>query len=341
MPAIGGVVVTTGARGAQGNTGAAGTMPADPGSLVNGRQTGSWIPSLPLRGISSNATEGTMTGGLFFTHRIATTTTSGHIDLWAGQYGIVNANYNIGLVSGGGYIDFYTSIVSNSTQAMRWYGGGVYREWWFQGDGWRIQHRTDNNDFIYYDYNSSPQFGYQGTYNRMVSWNHYQTLGFMQLGHGSRGIIYANITGVGFKFTWDGYQCWARLDNGNVDWGLANACDERLKSDIEPSTHNCLETIRKIRLWQYRWKDHRIRPGYPRPAKPDAPIIPIGFVAQRLLEDFPQGVQAKMRPPKGFKNLWDHTIRNSDSNTMMALICGAIQELDNEITKRELAANRA
>ena len=334
MPAVGGVVVTTGARGPAGATGAAGNFP-EASVSVSGRQNGSWVPALPIRANSVSAAEATMTGGIYFTNRIATTNTSGHIDLWQGVYGLVNAGSStVGLVAAGGNIDFHTTV--SGPWALRFYGDSDHRAIWFQTDGWRLQwNYAAGGDFLYYDYNSNPLFGYQAAYTRMVSWGNLQTTQYYQLSGPGRGMIYVNITGVGFKFIWASGYVIARLDNGNVDWWLANACDARLKTDIAPSTHNCLETIRKIRLYQYRWKDHRHRPGYPKAAKPDAPTIPVGFIAQRLGEDFPYGLQDKPRPPRGYKRTWDRLVQNSDPNVMMALICGAIQELDDEITRRE------
>jgi len=331
MPNAGALVLTAGAKGQTGAQGASGAF-TEPASLINGRQTGQvWVPVVPIRGRSSNLAEATMSGGLYLGSRSAglLSDTSQHINLWAGQYGM-SASGGIPSLSSNGNVDFWTT----SGWSLRLTSGTNIRECWFQSDGWKIQWNQSNNDFIYWDYNGNPLFGYQGTYQRMVVWSSWQVTGYFQFPNSSNGIMYDNIVAVGWRVTWDGTTIWMRVNNGSTDWGLVNACDGRLKEDIVPSTYDCLATIRKIRLYQYRWKDHR-KPGYPKPAKPDAPLVPVGFIAQRLGEDFPQGLQPMAPRPKEDPGVKGLRLHNSDHNVMMALLCGAVQELDDEITRLE------
>jgi len=335
MPNAGALVLTAGARGAQGAQGASGAF-AEPASLINGRQTGQvWVPVLPIRGRSVNLAEATFSGALSFGTRSGPsyTDTSQHLNLWNGVYGLNYYSGGPALVSQGS-IDFWTT----SGWAMSFHSGSNYRELWFSTDQWKIQWNTSAGDFIYWDYAGNPKFGYQGSsgVNRMVVWGPWQITSYLQHTNGEYGTMYDNIVAVGWKTTWDGVTIFMRLNNGSTDWGLVNACDERLKEDIAPSTYDCLGTVRKLRLYEFRWKDHR-KPGYPKPAKPGTPLTRVGFIAQRLKEDFPEGMQQlAVKPrydPGGIHG--DTRLRNTDHNVMMALLCGAIQELDNEITRLE------
>jgi hypothetical protein len=332
MPNAGTIVVPVGPKGATGLTGAAAVTP-EPASGINGRTTaGAWVPVLPLTG-------GAMQGGIGWNSAAPSgpTDSSKHITFWNSSYGVSV---------------YQSNLVFTADTQFDWYSGGNWamsfhsNELWFSTDGWRWLYNPGNNDLLYYTYtgDNNPLFGFSQGMAQFVIWGNLYTTDKFILGQSATGIVFNNITtAVGFKFTWDGTQCFARLNNGSViDWGLAHACDERLKTDIDLSDFDCRAALRKIRLYQYRWKKHK-HIGWLKPADDDAPTIPVGFIAQRLHEDFPDGAPKTRLEPTEFKMRKAMQVQNSDPNTMMALFVGVIQELDDAITKQEQAraANRS
>lgn len=182
-------------------------------------------------------------------------------------------------------------------------------------------------------------------YNYWSGVGHNNTMGF------SYGALVAGYAGV-------------HIDAGGTNqYALAaQACDERLKSDIAPSVHDCLDQISKIQLYQFRWKDHSI-PGQPI-ENPDAPLIPAGFIAQRLYEVAPHCVvkgddYQKMRTAEeiarhraekgpvaavsGLQSVGSpgpyvndgNTMWMTDSNGLMATLVGAVQQLVKRIETLE------
>jgi hypothetical protein len=78
------------------------------------------------------------------------------------------------------------------------------------------------------------------------------------------------------------------VDGGSVIQGFQPVSDERLKSDIAPTSFDGLAAVLAMPLFEYRWKDHS-EPGKP-VDDPAALLEPIGFVAQRAAETFPSAV---------------------------------------------------
>jgi hypothetical protein len=142
------------------------------------------------------------------------------------------------------------------------------------------------------------------------------------------GIRYLNLaTNHGFNFRWDNTNILGRVDNA-VEFQLSNQSDERLKADIAPSTFDCLAAVLATPLFQFRWKDGTV-PGQALLAtaepREDAPLVPIGFVAQRQHAVFPESVYAGSEigeSPQNATRVW-----SMDHNTLCATLFGAIKQL--------------
>ena len=169
------------------------------------------------------------------------------------------------------------------------------------------------------------------------------------------GITYspacAYATANRFSFGWAsvtaGYAA-ITIDQGAVAYSLANASDERMKEDISPSTLDCLATVQKLPLRQFRWKTFptttRASEGDGQPevavvdawrlkearAAKDARIEPVGMIAQEIHTIFPEGV----RPGDDFEDhlgmVWDF-----DRNAMISLLIGAVQQLNARVAELE------
>jgi hypothetical protein len=121
------------------------------------------------------------------------------------------------------------------------------------------------------------------------------------------------------------------VDGGAVSYGLANsASDERLKSDIVPTQFDGLAAILATDLWQFRWKDHSVV-GFPTD-DPEAPVEPIGFVAQRLPEQLaraaPGSVKAREDGAVG-------AILSLDQNMLLATCFDAIKRIESRLATLE------
>jgi len=139
------------------------------------------------------------------------------------------------------------------------------------------------------------------------------------------GVYYTNIGVNGFNFRWNGTNILGRVDNA-VEFQLSNQSDERRKTDIAPSTFDCLAAVLASPLFQFRWKD-ATEPAQMFTAAPkaDAPLIPIGFVAQRQHAVFPESVFVGgeiNESAEGATSVW-----SMDHNTICAALCGAVQQL--------------
>ena len=141
------------------------------------------------------------------------------------------------------------------------------------------------------------------------------------------------------------------VDTGGAYYAIASGSDERLKQDIAPSTYDCLAALQAIPLYEFRWKDHTI-PGEPVPVGPEAPLVPAGFVAQRLYEVHPhlvtKGNEAPLRSKaereainarkgkeevlEGGNFMWD-----IEKNNTIALLVGAVQQLTARVETLEAA----
>lgn len=283
MPAVGDRVSPVGPwTGLPGLEGPPGPMggPPDPAANVNGRNNaGAWVPVLPLTG-------GEMSAALNLSGITLT---------------LYDAGYDVG-----GAMTFNSAGVHQF-----WSGSGECQSYrpeamYFQTDGWRLQH-VGGGQVIYYDSGNNPRFGWWG--GNFTTWGNAYTTSYMQM----VGFMnFANIVGGGFRFTWNG-EVLGQWADGNgtliISYNLGNACDMRLKQDIKPSRFDCLAALRRMRLYQFRW----------RARGEDAPLVPVGFVAQRLEEDFPE------------------TVRDLEveTNVMLAALVGAVQQLDRDIAELE------
>ena len=82
----------------------------------------------------------------------------------------------------------------------------------------------------------------------------------------------------------------ARIDN-SVEFGIQPLSDERIKDNIAPSTFDCLAAVMATPLFQFQWKDLGQTPDLKTASvREGAPIVPVGFVAQRQHEVFPDSV---------------------------------------------------
>lgn len=332
---IGTPVVETGASGQQGVQGIKGAptpLPTPLPGTVSGRLGGvGYVPSLYLGGSGAGYQ---LSGGINFPiSQLGTPPTSvaHHIILWApNDYGLnfddSTATSNI-VTQSGSYFDFY----SGGSWALRFQANQLC----WSTDSWRFDWNPGNGDFLYYTYNNNPYFGCSVGMNNFVVWGNFEALGTCWLFDSSYpGVQYYNIVGNWFRFYWASqYSMVYNYVDSTFTIYLANACDERLKQDVSPSSFDCLATIRKIRLYEYRWKDWT-DPNKLKLVSSDKPIVPIGFVAQRLCEDFPEAVPtAADNWIKG--NDYAGPLWNADTNTMLATLVGACKQLDAEITALE------
>jgi hypothetical protein len=137
-----------------------------------------------------------------------------------------------------------------------------------------------------------------------------------------------------FAFGWNniiaGYIS-AVVDNGNVAYALANASDERMKEDIDYSTFDCLSTVLELPLRQFRWKDvsDTANLASARAAK-DAPVVPVGVVAQEIHKIFPAGVFPGDDTEDKLGAVW-----GLDQNVMISLLIGAVQQLTKRVAELE------
>lgn len=142
---------------------------------------------------------------------------------------------------------------------------------------------------------------------------------FVRVG-GALGIFYPTPSGnwMAFYGDWDwggAGNIWARTDAAEwTDAHLGVASDERLKQDIRPSSFDCLASVLRWPLYQFRWKDS------------EAPPVPIGFVAQRQAEAFPESVTRGREEDAAW---------NIDTNAALAALTGAVQQLADRIDALE------
>jgi hypothetical protein len=138
----------------------------------------------------------------------------------------------------------------------------------------------------------------------------------------STGVRYPNIGSNGFNFRWGSPTAYIRVDNA-VEIGIQQVSDERMKQDIAPSTFDCLAAVKATPLFEFRWQDASD------PAKVTrndaASIVPIGFVAQRQHEVFPDSVVPGSADGEGIEGAT--TMWQMNHNTLCATLFGAVQQL--------------
>ena len=151
------------------------------------------------------------------------------------------------------------------------------------------------------------------------------------------GVVYSNIGTNGFAFRWNGANAYLRIDN-SIEIGIQPLSDERLKADIAPSTFDCLAAVLATPLFQFRWKTLGETPDLETATvAEDAPLVPIGFVAQRQQEVFPASVIPGSETSSGHARAT--TMWQMDHNALCAALFGAVQQLAE--MNEELAARVA
>jgi hypothetical protein len=147
------------------------------------------------------------------------------------------------------------------------------------------------------------------------------------------GIRYtgAYSTGNWFIFGWNnvvGGLATISVDNGGAAYALANYSDERMKYDIAPSTFDCLDTVAKLPLRQFRLKQiddpHKLNEAR---SIPNSPLTRIGMVAQEIQSIIPEAVRVGDTSTDKLGLVWDF-----DRNVMVSLLIGAVQQLTDKVT---------
>jgi hypothetical protein len=122
------------------------------------------------------------------------------------------------------------------------------------------------------------------------------------------------------------------IDNGGAVYAMANASDERLKMDIEPSTLDGLETDNRIPLGAFDWLDvdepWALKQARTRGRKsPITGRARVGVIAQQVREVFPEGVHAGDDFDDHLGRVWA-----LDQNAMIALLVKSVQQLSEQNT---------
>jgi hypothetical protein len=170
---------------------------------------------------------------------------------------------------------------------------------------------------------------------------------YSNYGYGS-----SNQIGFGWGTYTAGYVT-VSVDGGGAVYPIASASDSRMKQDITLSKFDCLATLEKLPLAEYRWRDYprsrldrgtdeaAARAGHELPdfadpwrlreakSRLNTHLTKVGLIAQQVAKIFPDGVIQG-------DNFDDHLGRVwcLDQNNMLALCVGAIQQLNKDV--REL-----
>jgi hypothetical protein len=191
-------------------------------------------------------------------------------------------------------------------------------------------------DFVY---GGGVNFSGNGTISGQFVMNSYVTVQYLGIRYSYPGAGTANA----IAFQWNGSLIVGVVDNA-VAYALANASDARLKSDVVPSRFDCLAAVEQLPLSEYRWMDHP-EPGTVR-HNPDAPLVPVGFVAQQLHAQFPwlvvKGDEHEMlrdQTALADRHRSDpgNVIWNVDQNNTLALVTGAVQQLSTQVKTLQTA----
>jgi Chaperone of endosialidase len=140
-----------------------------------------------------------------------------------------------------------------------------------------------------------------------------------------------------YAFHWNG-NVFVNINNATGWLQLTNQCDERLKQDIAPTRFDCLAAVEKIPLYQFRWRDNST-PGDIKPvgSTPET-LVPIGLVAQRVEEVAPSLIVKPPAPPATAASDAPFNPMQIDTNTMFAVLIGAIQQLAARVEQLETRA---
>lgn len=255
-------------------------------------------------------------------------------DAWNGQTGMRTWNGPGGLLmslDSGGHLGVTNGIAvsgngiaynnfTGHTYGFGWNGAvNVYVDGGYQGDLAFTSWVTNNlNNYLPLSGGHvTGSLGVDGPFNFTNNGNVSGTLGIGSYGEvGSVGWYYAASGGNhGFQFWYNGSVI-CRIDSA-TDIVLATASDARLKRDIAPTELDCLAVIRRTPLFQFRFKDVE-----------NAPLIPLGFVAQEQERVFPASVGGELT-------------KSMDLNVMVAALVGAVQQLAMRLDRLDSAAMKA
>lgn len=146
------------------------------------------------------------------------------------------------------------------------------------------------------------------------------TLGIGSYGAvGSVGWYYSGFGpqhGIGFWYP-GGSGLYARID-GATDVPLGTASDASLKQDIAPSQMDCLDVVRRTKLFQFRWKEDGA----------DGMLMPVGFIAQEQQKVLPEAVGGELT-------------LGINLQMMVAALFGAVQVLADRLDAMTGAAKEA
>jgi hypothetical protein len=163
---------------------------------------------------------------------------------------------------------------------------------------------------------------------------------------GSCNGVYYGCYGQWVAFYLSGNNVYCRI-GGQYDFYIGVISDENVKQEIAPAKFDCLAAINAIPLYEFRYKDFgRVRdpdadpfnnPEEILPARPDAPLQRIGFVAQKLHEVFPDAAYGS--EPYQHVHGERETPKNMGVNTqvLLAALVGSVQQLAAEVAALKAA----
>jgi len=144
------------------------------------------------------------------------------------------------------------------------------------------------------------------------------------------GVIYGNIGSNGFNNRWTGANLYIRVDNA-VEIGVQPLSDIRVKSEVAPSTFDCLAAVMATPLFQFKYRQAQ-QPARLFDSEDVGELIPVGFVAQTQHEIWPSSVvkgdDEVGKGVVGATQLW-----SMNHNTLCAALVGSIQQQQAMIDK--------
>jgi Chaperone of endosialidase len=221
-------------------------------------------------------------------------------------------------------------VYANSDSSLTLQDGGANRYLTFAGDwywGWNV-----TTGMLSWVGDGNLLFSVDG-HGNLVAPGSVTALGSVACGN--LGVVYADLSTNGFKIYWDGTTSYLMRMNANpvTDAVIGTWSDERLKQDIAPSGFDCLAAILATPLFQYRWKDNSDL-NRPMAVSSDAPLMPVGFVAQRVHDVFPEGVRVGAPLPDDHP-AGETTYWQMNDQTILAALVGAVQQLDAKLTAQD------
>jgi Chaperone of endosialidase len=158
--------------------------------------------------------------------------------------------------------------------------------------------------------------------------------------NGGRGIQFLNTCPYGtqnsFVMAWNSPNAGViniSIDGGAVIHGVQPVSDARMKTDIAPSSLDCLGTVLALPLSEYHWLDVTDPADLQGATRSTAaPLNRVGMIAQDVYEIFPEGVTPGDATTDKLGVVW--ALNHSNC---MALAYGAIQQLAARVATLEAA----